>query len=772
MRRGSCLSLAIGFSAGTALPGHGPALLASIAASFLALSPPLAPLAFAMAGWAVASATAPCPTTPPDTSAEVLLEGRVSSVPERLDDRQRFLLRSRDGRLLLATSPTPSCPLALWDRVLLTARLRRPEGARNPGGRDRAAELAAKGIALEAHASSPPARVDPPSPFARLEEGRSRFAGLASRALPPREAALVRAIGTGDRGAIDPATADAFARSGLAHLLSVSGLHLAVVALGLWKCCRFALARWGALAARHDPGQIAAAVTLPVTALYALGTGADVPVVRSAVAAALALGGVLLQRETDALTGVAVAAIAILAAEPGARLEPSFQLSFASIAGLALFTRPLRGVIPVPREARGLVGRAREVLLSAACASAAATIATAPIVAFHFRRLSLVAVASNIVGVPVGSALTVTAALAAAASALVPALAAPALWACRPLASLLLALNDLFARPSWSVVGVGSPGPIGLTLAYVALLATWRLRGRARWVAAMTAVAALLLPAPLRHALAMRRGGLEVTFLSVGQGDATAFLLPDGTAAVVDGGGDPHGRVDPGARDIVPWLRDTGVRRISALFLSHPHPDHLGGLPSIAAAYPVERFFSNGRSGDEMADAALARLPPATRLRPGQAFERAGVRFEALGPPDGSDAWTENDASLVLRVTYGRSVFLLCGDIEAEGEAALVAAAGGRLHADVVKIPHHGSATSSGPELVAAVAPRFAVATVGAGNRFGFPAPDVMARWRASGAALLRTDGGAVRFLADRVGVRRVPARSAIDALALAKEVL
>jgi competence protein ComEC len=772
VRRGSCLPLAIGFSAGAALPGHGPALLAAVATSCLALFPPLAPLAFAMAGWAVAAAISPAPATQPHSSAEVILDGRVSSVPERLDDHQRFLLRSRDGRLLLATSPAPPYPLALWDRIRLSARLRRPEGARNPGGRDRAGELAAKGVALEAHASTPPVRVAPPSPFARLEDGRSRFASLASRALPPREAALVRAIGAGDRGAIDPATADAFARSGLAHLLSVSGLHLAVVALGLWKSCRFALARWDALAARHDPARIAAAATLPVTVLYALATGADVPVVRSAVAAALALGGVLLQRETDALTAVSVAAIAILAAEPGARLDPSFQLSFASVAGLALFTRPLREAIPLPRETHRLLGRAREMLLSAACASAAATVATAPIVALHFRRLSLFALASNVVGVPVGSALTVTAALAAAASALSPALAAPALWACHPLAYLLLALNDLFARPSWSAVAVGSPGPVGLTLAYLALLAAWRLRGRARWLAAAAAAAALILPAPLRHALALRRGGLEVTFLSVGQGDATAFLLPDGTAAIVDGGGDPRGRVDPGARDVVPWLRDAGIRRISALFLSHPHPDHLGGLPSIAAAFPVERFFSNGRVGDEMAAAALARLPPATRLRPGEVFERAGVRFEALGPPDGSEAWTENDASLVLRVTYGESVFLMCGDIEAEGEAALVAAAGGRLRADVVKIPHHGSATSSGLALVAAVAPRFAIATVGAGNRFGFPSPEIVARWRASGAALLRTDEGAIRFLSDGGSVRHTPAESSLDALALAKEAL
>lgn len=767
MRRRPLLALAIGFALGSTLPAVRHSLVVGAGSVALALSPPLAPIGFLGAGWVAASSVR---LTSVRAAGETTLEGRVASVPERLGDRVRFQLRENDGRLIRASAVPLPWPLALGDRIRMTARLRSPEGPRNPGGRDRAGELAARGIGLEAIATAAPVRVAPPALLGALERARDRFARDASLALPPREAGLVRAIATGDRGGIDPDTSDAFARSGLAHLLSVSGLHLAVVALGAHRALRWALARCDAVVHRVDPRRMAAAATLPITALYAVATGADVPVVRSAIAAAVGIGGVLLDREVDALDALALAGLVVLAADPGALLDPSFQLSFVSVAGLALWSGPLRRALPVPRLPPTLAGRAGEALLAAVCASAAATLATTPIVACHFRRLSLLAVASNLPGVPIGSALTVAAALAALAGTIAPPLSAPLLLACRPLATLLLAVNDVCASPRWATVAVGSPGLLGAACCYGALLVAWKLHGSRRVLAAAAAAAALLLPPPLHHLLAVRRGGLEVTFLSVGQGDATAFLLPDGSAVLVDGGGEVQGRYDPGERDVVPWLRDAGVRRIAALFLSHPHPDHLLGLPAVAAAFPVERFFTNGRSGDAAAQAALARLPPAEVLSRGMSFERAGVRFEALASAEGHEAWTDNDASLVLRVTYGRSTFLMLGDVEAEGEAALLAADPARVLADVVKIAHHGSATSSTPALVGATGARWAVAAVGHDNRFGFPAAGVVERWQERGAQVLRTDEGAIRFLSNGSSVRRTSAAVSLDALALARE--
>jgi competence protein ComEC len=303
---------------------------------------------------------------------------------------------------------------------------------------------------------------------------------------------------------------------------------------------------------------------------------------------------------------------------------------------------------------------------------------------------------------------------------------------------------------------------------YAAVALALRVRGTRRAACAAVALAALTLPGPARRAAATHRAALEVVFLGVGQGDATLLRLPDGSGVLVDGGGDPQGRADPGARDIVPFLRDAGISTLAAAFLSHAHPDHLGGLPSVHAAIPFERLFASGRPAPPEARAALARLPPAEPFPRGATWERAGVRIEALGPPPGSGAWSENDASLVLRVTYGATRLLLLGDVEAEGESALVAAGG--LAADVVKVAHHGSATSSTPPLVDAVRPRYAVACVGHENRYRFPAAATVERWREAGADVFRTDAGTVRFVSDGRTVRATPAASALDAVALWRE--
>ncbi|HEY6099001.1 MAG TPA: ComEC/Rec2 family competence protein, partial [Anaeromyxobacter sp.] len=679
---GPALGLIVGIGvASQGIPFH-PASAVSLP---LALSPPLAPLAFASAGWLVASAER---APGAEGSVEpVDLEGRLASVPERLDDRVRFRLRTRDGRLLDAVTPAAPWPLALGDDVRVAAMLRPPAGARNPGGRDPAARLAASGIALQAFGVAPPVRIGPPSPLAWLERGRERFAAAAGAALPPAEAGLVRAIGTGDRAALDPATTRSFARSGLAHVLAVSGLHLVVVAFGFERALRWLLLRLEPIAARTDPRRLSAAVALPAALAYTLATGAGVPVLRAAVAAAAAFGGALLDRETSAANVLALAVLVLLGADPGSALDVSLQLSLAAVAGLVLWSGPLRRALPfAPPRPGSWRARLVEPLLSGACATIAASVATAPVLAVHFRQLPLLGVLANVAGVPVGSALTAVATLAAAAAAAWPPLSAPLLLAARPLASALIGLSDAAAAPRWGVLGVGSPGLAGAAAFTLGALLATRLRGVARLLAAAAAASALLAPGPLRAWASGARGGLEVVFVSVGQGDSALLRLPDGAAVLVDGGGAPGGGADPGARDVVPLLRDMGVRRIAAVFVSHPHPDHVLGLAAVAEAFPIERIFSNGDGGDGEVRELLARLQPLP-LAPGARWERAGVTFDVLGGP--RETFMTNDGSLVLRVGYGGTAFLFPGDVERAGEAAAVARGG--LRADVVKVPHHGS---------------------------------------------------------------------------------
>jgi competence protein ComEC len=594
---------------------------------------------------------------------------------------------------------------------------------------------------------------------------RLRFCAAATGHLPPAEAALVRAIGAGDESQVDPATRERFARSGLAHVLSVSGLHLAVVALGTWRALRALLLRLRPLASRFDVRRGAAAACLPVTALYAIATGASVPVLRSALAAGLLFVSVLLGRASDAASALAVAALVLLAIDPGSVVDVSFQLSFASVAGLVALAGPLRDALPLRPDPSSWRGRALEAVLRGACASAAATVATAPLLALHFRCLSLVAVLANAVALPVASALTVTAALAFLASAVAPPLAPALLWACRPLATAFLLVNDAFAAPAFASVGVASPGWGLAWVAYAAGVGGYLARGRLRWLLAAAGCAALFLPGPARLAAARARDGIEVIFLAVGQGDCTIIRLPDGSAVVIDAGGDPSGRYDPGARDVLPFLRDMGVTRLAAAFVSHPHPDHLQGLPAVVAGLGGRRVYASHDRGDQAARAAFARMPPAVELAAGDEVHLGGVRFRALGPPRGDARLVENDASLVLHVTYGQTSFLLPGDVEAAGEAALLAT--GIPRADVVKAPHHGSRTSSGRGLVAASRPRWVVFPVGADNRYGFPHAETVARWRESGAELLRTDAGPVRFRSDGRSVWRARTESALDAWAL-----
>ncbi len=668
------------------------------------------------------------------------------------------------------------------DRVRVLARLHRPEPQRNPGGRDLRTELRHRGIALVGSLDANGIEVLAPGPllWRMLDELRDYFAKrCAEICTSPQRAALVSSLGVGDRAGLDVVTEEALVDSGLIHLLSSSGLHLAVATVLAASLLRALLLKF-AWARRRRASSLAALLALPFIAAQILLLGAPWPALRAGLAAALALTAPLLSRRFDSLTGLLLGICLCGALEPASVEGLPLLLSFTGVLGLILLAPRLREMIPLRRPPPGATLRAhpiavaREEFIRLACASAAATLCTAPIMAASFHRVSLIAALANAVGLWPGLCALPLASLAVPLESLGHALnlplALPLVWAADGLAGLVLFFARAFASLPVAAIALPAPGIVvsGLWILALALLAglpaPWAvtanpLSARPRTLALRAAVPLALLACVVfaRHAAAQAEGRLDAIFLSVGEGDATIVRFPDGSAMLVDGGGDlrdlpaPEGlaRIDPGSRDVVPALSELGISRLDVIVLSHPHPDHAGGLFSVLRAMPVGELWLTGEPGPldiggRLARAANERGVPVRTPRPGEVWTRSDARVEVLAPDPG---WrterSTNDNSLVLRVVHGETALLLAGDVEALAEAQL--AQGTRpLHAQLLKAGHHGSRTSSTDAFLRAVAPATVVFSMGTQNPFGFPHPDVVARAEALGARTMRTDQGAV----------------------------
>ena len=704
----------------------------------------------------------------PTSEVEWKIEGTVFDGPVPGNGRQHFIIDVDrvEGHAapvhFFARLSSELSGLLPGDRVVARARLSPAPRDANPGGAGLEARLRAEGIAAVGTVVERQLAILGPAPvLSSAAQGfRSRYGALAALAIAdPASQALTRALAVGDRADLGAEVNDDFSASGLAHILSVSGLHIAVVAAGLYRALRWLLSRSERLLLRCDVRSLAALSALPATWAYVWVTGAEVPAVRSGIMASAIFVAMALRRDADTPSSLAAALLAVLAWDPASLWSVSFQLSFAAVAGLMLLSEPLRRQLPIARPdpaARGpraSLARLAETVVSAATGSLAASLATAPLVAAAFHRASLVAVLSNAVALPVASALTGLAAASAAALPLGDTPAALLLCLADPAARALLYLSHLFATLPFASTLVPAPSTASTVAWYAVLAGLALLPTRRRWALRLLAPGlALLGAAALWRLLApLFTGSVVVTFLAVGQGDSALVQLPGGEAVLVDGGGDPAGRFDPGERIVVPALAELGATRLRAVVLSHP--DHLQGLLAVLQRASVRELWI--ARGLDPAEPLLERLLAVARARgvavrelaAGDRVEVGGAAFEVLHPASIVEGDSANDASLVLRLRFQQASFLFAGDIEEAGEQALLSQADPA--ATVLKAPHHGSRTSSTREFVAAVHPRHVVFDVGR-NRFGFPHPEVVARWQAAGAVPWRTDeSGAITFRSD-----------------------
>jgi competence protein ComEC len=642
------------------------------------------------------------------------------------------------------------------DRLRLRVRLRPPLGLANPGATDADRALARAGIGALARPAHPrlAVRVASPGargPYARLESLRRGLAARLEAAGPG--GTLLAALALGERGAFPAPLREAFARLGISHLLSVSGLHLVIVAGASYTLARRGLARAGALAARTDTRLLALVPALAAAALYTLVSGADVPVRRSLVFLAAAALSPLLRRPAERSAGVASAVLVVLAAEPDALFAPGAQMSFAASVALVA-ARPL-----VARAAEGRLLRGLGAVRALVATSAVASAATAPLVALHLGVVQPAGLVANLVAVPWTGFVLMPAAFVAAAAAALPAGRASQLVVEGAERVASLSCDAVLRAAAHTPALTASPAPAAPWLLLAALCAGPALRARrlAPRVAAALASAALLAFAPSSSVVPSPP---RVVFLDVGQGDAT-IVQGRGAALLVDGGTALPGGLDLGARAVVPALLALGVTRLDLVAATHGDLDHRGGLPAVLRALPVARvWLPHGGVADPafaeiVAAAAAAGALVEEQGAGGAPLQVGDLRVEPLWPPRAEREASRNDRSLTLRVELAGHRVLLPGDLEAEAERAL-RASGRPLRADVLKLGHHGSRTSSTAAWLAAVDGAVAVASAPRSGRFGMPHPEVIARAGAAGYALWWTgrDGAVLVGFAPRLHVR------------------
>lgn len=685
-----------------------------------------------------------------DEGRDLAVIGVVASLPARAERGVRFEFVVE--RILTPEVRLPRRLLLGWyngafdvqpgQRWSFTVRLRRPHGAMNPGGFDLEAwmlerNLRATGYVRAGPRDPAPNRLDAMvwRPGYAVERARSVLRERLQPVLADkRHGGVLLALILGDQRAIGDEDWTLFNRTGISHLVSISGLHITMIAglAGLvvgavWRRTPALLARSAAQTAGVIAGLVAAL-------LYALLAGWGVPAQRTVLMLATVAAAWLAGSRIGLGTALALAAALVCLLDPWAVLAPGFWLSFGAVAAIVWVVQGRPGT-PSSRWRSGLMTAVRVQI--------AVTLALVPASVVLFHQLSVVSPLANAVAIPIVSWAVTPLALVGAALALLPppmTLLAEALF----LAGnwLFGVLADLLASSAsfpWATLPVASPPVPLVALAIIGVI--WLL-GPPGWPSRASGLLALL-PIFVWPATRPNDGELWVTAFDVGQGSALLVETRDRTW-LYDAGPRYSSESDAGERVILPYLRHRGIGRLDGLIVSHLDSDHSGGAASVLRALEVERVVSS------IADRhpALGQRAAVERCEAGMAWRSGSLAFLVFHP-DAADYQrrrSTNAMSCVVAVSLGSIRVLLTGDVPAADETTLLAREPG-LRVSWLAAPHHGSRTSSSETLLGTLGATWAVAQAGYRNRFGHPDPAIVERYRAHRVRLLRTDhAGALQW--------------------------
>ncbi len=704
------------------------------------------------------------------------LKGSIVAEPVVYSERTVYLLAaesiSLDGRdypaagrvrLLAGYAPDQGESFLYGDRVKVTGRLTLPAGSRNPGGFARNKFLLAQGAGAQIYISPGQGEILAPngndaswkSSFMRLVHRlKNRTLTVFQDVLGTDESALLGGILFGLRSGLPERVAENFRGAGVAHLLAVSGLHVGLVGVLVFK-----LLGW--LKVKEDYRYLG---SIPAVLIFAFFTGFRPAVLRALLMFFALVGGKLLGRERDFLTALSLAALVTLVYNPFFLFTPGFQLSYAGVIFI-LFIYP---------EIKSFLTFLPAFLQDLTAVSLAAQLGVLPLTAYYFGQISLIALLSNLVLLPFMSIVLGGGLLAAVLVNIWAGAGMLFLYVLSPVLTFFLIITDAFAAVPLASLGVSTS--LAFLLFYYACFLVILNRHKVKqhfmsYIAGrnfsrerITLVVLLLVCLILVGGLVadvLQGRILEVVFLDVGQGASVYIRTPGGKHMLVDTGGALFGSGDwdVGREIVVPFLKAKGVAQLDILFITQPSVDHYRGAFAVLAAFPPRLLAVGCLEGNEE-DAEYRQLLSlagekgiaVVQLFAGDRINlEEGLILQVSNPPQrfftGTSA--ENNNSLVIRLEYGQASFLFTGDIEAAAETRLVQSSF-PLESTFLQVPHHGSKTSSSEKFLQKVNSAYAVISVGQFNPFGHPSPEVVERLNSRGVTLFRTDlHGAVTIRTD-----------------------
>ncbi len=693
----------------------------------------------------------------------------------------------------------PAMPILHYgERIRVPVKLKPPRNFHNPGAFDYESYLAGKGIAELGSAKAEEVEILPGFVGNRVELWRSRIhASIIARVhalWPPPQAALIDAMLIGEAAFIDRDTRADFQRSGTYHILVVSGMNVTILAFVVfWSLRRLRLA--------EIPATL---LTILCCVAYAFLTEVGAPVWRATLMCAIYLGTRLLYRDRGMVNALGTAALAVLVFDPRQLFTASFQMTFLCVLIVAAVAIPLLertsglyrralahwdaddvGPSLPPRIAQfrvdlrliaerlaRFVGQSWSLRLVRGTAvfnlrifelllvSAVMQIGLALPMAYYFHRATTIGLPANVTVVPLTQIMMPAAVLTIALAYISPVFAKiPALLTTFALQAITGTVHGLGGM-RLADLRVATPSTLMIAAASVALVVAL-ISARKRAVLALAGLSALL-AASLALAFVpaspqTRSGVLEVTSIDVGEGDSILLVTPEGRTMLIDAGGPTFcggSHTDFGEDVVAPYLWSRGISRLDVVAISHAHSDHIGGMPAVLKDFhPTELWIGlmpPSRALESLIAEAHTLGTKVVRHWEGDLLNLGGANIEVLFPPQDWPVGLEpkNNDSMVMRVGYGQTSALLEGDAEKSLERRIASLH--PAHSDLLKVGHHGSNTSTTPEILEAVHPNFAVISLGFRDCFGFPKPAVLERLERAKTRVYRTDlDGATTFYLD-----------------------